>query len=118
MIRQMVSDAQVNDSNRFPSQSVNTTNQTSINFRIPSNKVGLVIGRGGETLRDFQERSKAKIMIASDSYGDRNHERVITLVGDPTSTQQAKTMIEELIFGSSNVGYSIITFFLFAQFFC
>lgn len=103
MIRQMVSDAQVNDSNRFQAQG----GQTTVNFRIPSNKVGLVIGRGGETLKDFQERSKAKIMIASDSYGDRNHERVITLVGDENSTQQARKLIEELIFGSTNVSFYI-----------
>jgi far upstream element-binding protein len=103
MIRQKVSDAHVNDSSRFPTQATNPTGQGSINFRIPSNKVGLVIGKGGETLRDFQERSKAKIMIASDSHGDRNHERVITLVGDEACTKLAKTMIEELIFGSTNV---------------
>lgn len=102
MIRQMVSDAHVNDSSRFPQQAAT---QNSMNFRIPSNKVGLVIGRGGETLRDFQERSKAKIMIASDSHGDRNNERVITLVGDEASMLQAKTLIEELIFGSTNVRY-------------
>lgn len=34
---------------------------------IPSGKVGLIIGRGGEMIRSLQERSKAKIHIEQDN---------------------------------------------------
>jgi far upstream element-binding protein len=68
------------------------------------NKVGLVIGRGGETIRDFEERSKAKILIASDTTGgERDNERVINLVGDDAAVQYAKTLIEDIVSGNNNV---------------
>ncbi|KAI8059025.1 uncharacterized protein B0P05DRAFT_558733 [Gilbertella persicaria] len=122
MIRQMVADAQANENMRYggrndygsshnPSSSASGTSAGSsggntVTIRIPVSKVGLVIGRGGETIRDFEERSKAKILIASDSTGDRDNERVITLVGDDSATQHAKSLVEDIVFGSNNAGPS------------
>lgn len=101
MIQQMVSDAQ---SNERPSGGMGGGYQpqggNTVTIRIPVTKVGLVIGRGGETIRDFEERSKAKILIASDSSGDSNNERVINLVGDDAATQMAKSLIEDIVFGN------------------
>lgn len=118
MIQQMVSDAQSNErpggggmgggmGGGYQPQGGNT-----VTIRIPVTKVGLVIGRGGETIRDFEERSKAKILIASDSSGDSNNERVINLVGDDAATQMAKSLIEDIVFG--NVMY--LEFFRILQF--
>ncbi|KAI7894138.1 uncharacterized protein EV154DRAFT_107799 [Mucor mucedo] len=118
MIRQMVEDAQNNDANRFTGagggggggrsdyqggggNSGQGGHSTTI--KIPVAKVGLVIGRGGETIRDFEERSKAKILIASDGSGDVNNERIINIVGDEAAVQHAKTLVEDIVFGSNNV---------------
>lgn len=76
----------------------------TVTMRVPVSKVGLVIGRGGETIRDFEERSKAKILIASDT-GDNSSERVINIVGDDAATQMAKSMIEDVV--NSNVRHLI-----------
>ncbi|GAA5813231.1 hypothetical protein MFLAVUS_006705 [Mucor flavus] len=115
MIRQMVEDAQNNDANRFTGAGGNGAmggrpdyqgapqGGHTVTIKIPVTKVGLVIGRGGETIRDFEERSKAKILIASDGSGDINNERVINLVGDETAVQHAKSLIEDIVFGSNNV---------------
>lgn len=110
MIRQMVDDAQNNDSNRFgggrPNDYGGAAPQQgghSASIKIPVTKVGLVIGRGGETIRDFEERSKAKILIASDGSGDINNERTINIVGDEAAVQHAKSLVEDIVFGSNNV---------------
>ncbi|KAI8387528.1 hypothetical protein BD560DRAFT_320612 [Blakeslea trispora] len=109
MIRQMVADAQANENNRYSSRNSSdygssrpSLNESTLTIRIPSSKVGLVIGRGGETIRDFEERSKAKIFIVSDSHGERDNERVINLVGDMSAAQHAKTLIEGIVFGNNN----------------
>ncbi|OBZ91205.1 Far upstream element-binding protein 1 [Choanephora cucurbitarum] len=111
MIRQMVADAKANESNRYGNRSSNdysssrpSSSESTLTIRIPSSKVGLVIGRGGETIRDFEERSKAKIFIVSDSHGERDNERVINLVGEMSAAQHAKTLIEGIVFGSNNYG--------------
>jgi far upstream element-binding protein len=90
MIQQMLSDAGSMRANE------------SLIIKIPSSKVGLVIGRKGETIRDFEERSKAKILMASDASADKDNERTITLVGDAAAVQHAKTLIEDILYGSDN----------------
>lgn len=119
MIRQMVEDAQNNDTNRFTGAGGggggggrpdyqgggggSSQGGHTATIKIPVAKVGLVIGRGGETIRDFEERSKAKILIASDGSGDINNERSINIVGDEAAVQHAKTLVEDIVFGSNNV---------------
>ncbi|KAG1058065.1 hypothetical protein G6F43_000143 [Rhizopus delemar] len=109
MIRQMVDDAKANEASRTapPSgyhhyQGNNNANNTAT-IRIPVPKVGLVIGRGGETIREFEQQSRAKILLPSDSSNDVNNERVITLIGDDAAVQHAKRLIEEIVYGSPNL---------------
>lgn len=127
MIRQMVEDAKNNESNRFggggggggssneysrggpPQQGGHTAT-----IKVPVTKVGLVIGRGGETIRDFEERSKAKILISSDGTGDVNNERTISIVGEESAVQHAKNLIEDIVFGSNNVR-DIHSFFFYVK---
>ncbi|KAI7900353.1 uncharacterized protein BX663DRAFT_488552 [Cokeromyces recurvatus] len=100
MIRQMVSDAQSNENDRYSGSSNNDQeNESSTTIQIPANKVGLVIGRGGETIRDFKKRSKANIIIASDN---QHNERMITLIGSESAIQAAKSLIEDIVYGNNN----------------
>ena len=43
-------------------------------MNVPGHKVGLIIGKGGETIKQLQERSGAKIIIIQDS-PDAAHEK-------------------------------------------
>ncbi len=103
MIRQMVDDVKANEASRtappsgYHYQGNNNANNTAT-IRIPVPKVGLVIGRGGETIREFEQQSRAKILL-----NDVNNERVITLIGDDAAVQHAKRLIEEIVYGSPNV---------------
>ncbi|KAF9973254.1 hypothetical protein BGZ73_003504 [Actinomortierella ambigua] len=72
------------------------SNQSSM--QIPGSKVGLVIGRGGETIRDLQDRSGARIAVAPPSAQDHGtNMRTITLTGDDSAIERAKQFIDEIV---------------------
>ena len=122
MIRQMVEDAKVTEANRSGATTAppaggyhhhhhhygGAAGGNTMTIRIPVPKVGLVIGRGGETIREFEQQSRAKILLSSDSSNDINNERAITLLGDDAAIQHAKHLIEELVYGSPNVSFILL----------
>jgi rRNA processing protein Krr1/Pno1 len=72
----------------------------TIQYMVPNSKVGLVIGRGGEMIKELQEKSGARVFVNPDGQIDPvTGERPINLTGDEESINKAKTLINELIFG-------------------
>jgi far upstream element-binding protein len=72
-----------------PEQSVTET------IMVPDKMVGLIIGRGGESITRLQSESGCKIQMAPDSHGMM--ERQCTLSGLPSAIQMAKSAIERII---------------------
>ncbi|KAH8971540.1 hypothetical protein BDL97_02G148200 [Sphagnum fallax] len=69
-----------------------------IQVKVPNNKVGLIIGRGGETIKSLQSRSGARIQVQNDSETEPGAtERIVTLVGNKQATDTAYEMIKEVI---------------------
>ncbi|OLN86281.1 Far upstream element-binding protein 1 [Colletotrichum chlorophyti] len=63
---------------------------------VPDRTVGLIIGRGGETIRDLQERSGCHINIVGESKSV-NGLRPVNLIGSHESAAQAKDLIMEIV---------------------
>ncbi|KAH8677528.1 hypothetical protein BX600DRAFT_130544 [Xylariales sp. PMI_506] len=63
---------------------------------VPDRTVGLIIGRGGETIRDLQERSGCHINITSESKSVDGL-RPVNLIGTREQTAQAKEYILEIV---------------------
>ncbi|KAJ2824524.1 hypothetical protein GGI24_003384, partial [Coemansia furcata] len=63
---------------------------------VPSSKVGLIIGRGGENIRDIQFSSGARIQVQPDS-GRGGLERPIQLIGAPEQIEVARARIMEIV---------------------
>ncbi|KAI0900334.1 hypothetical protein F4806DRAFT_152405 [Annulohypoxylon nitens] len=63
---------------------------------VPDRTVGLIIGRGGETIRDLQERSGCHINIVGEDQSN-NGLRPVNLIGPTKATALAKTMIMEIV---------------------
>ena len=63
---------------------------------VPGHKVGLIIGKGGETIKQLQERSGAKIMIIQDS-AELANEKPLRITGDPNSVETAKQLVTEIL---------------------
>lgn len=62
---------------------------------VPSDAVGMIIGKGGETIREMQNNTGCKINVQQGQPGET--EREITLIGSRDSIAQAKQAIEEKV---------------------
>ncbi|MCJ1397790.1 hypothetical protein MMC11_000986 [Xylographa trunciseda] len=63
---------------------------------VPSEAVGMIIGKGGETIKDMQTNTGCKINVAQPAGPD--HEREIGLVGSRNAIEQAKRAIMEKVY--------------------
>ncbi|KAF9184162.1 hypothetical protein BGZ51_003526 [Haplosporangium sp. Z 767] len=70
---------------------------TTSTMQIPSTKVGLVIGRGGETIRDLQDRSGARIAVTPSPQDHNSPSRTVSITGDEGAIERAKSYIEEIV---------------------
>lgn len=69
-----------------------------VQVKVPNNKVGLIIGRGGETIKNLQSRSGARIQVQNDSETEPGAtERMVTLIGNKKATDMAYELIKEVI---------------------
>lgn len=53
---------------------------------VPGNKVGLVIGKGGETIKQLQEKSGAKLVIIQEG-PETEMEKALRITGDPQTIE-------------------------------
>ena len=63
---------------------------------VPNRTVGLIIGRGGETIRDLQERSQCHVNIVGEEKSV-NGLRPVNLIGTPSAAAMAKELIMEIV---------------------
>lgn len=62
---------------------------------VPSEAVGMIIGKGGETVRDMQDITNCKINVSQPT--GRDVEREIELIGSRAAIQHAKDAINEKV---------------------
>ncbi|KAF5727077.1 far upstream element-binding protein 2 isoform X1 [Tripterygium wilfordii] len=80
--------------------SVQTAGPTEqIEIQVPNEKVGLIIGRGGDTIKGLQNRSGARIQLIPQHLpeGDGSKERTVRVTGDKRQIEMAREMIEEVM---------------------
>ena len=63
---------------------------------VPDRTVGLIIGRGGETIRDLQERSGCHVNIVGENKSV-NGLRPVNLIGSATAAAKARELIMEIV---------------------
>jgi len=73
----------------------NFADGSTSNIEIDSNKVGMVIGRGGAKIREIQESFNVHVKI--DREAGQNGYTGVTIRGDDTDIESAKTYIQELV---------------------
>uniref|UniRef100_A0A8C0LF10 Far upstream element binding protein 3 n=1 Tax=Canis lupus dingo TaxID=286419 RepID=A0A8C0LF10_CANLU len=72
-------------------------NSTIQEILIPASKVGLVIGKGGETIKQLQERTGVKMVMIQDGPLPTGADKPLRITGDPFKVQQAREMVLEII---------------------
>jgi rRNA processing protein Krr1/Pno1 len=70
---------------------------------VPDRTVGLIIGRGGETIRDLQERSGCHVNIVGEQKSV-NGLRPVNLIGSREAAARAKDLIMEIVESDSKSG--------------
>ncbi|CAG9837320.1 unnamed protein product [Diabrotica balteata] len=70
--------------------------RNSIEIMIPGPKVGLIIGKGGETIKQLQEKSGAKMVVIQDG-PNQEHEKPLVISGEPQKVEHAKQLVYDLI---------------------
>ncbi|KAJ1430327.1 K-like proteiny domain [Sesbania bispinosa] len=75
-------------------------------MKIPNNKVGLIIGKGGETIKNMQASTGARIQVIPLHLppGDTSTERTLKIDGTPDQLESAKQLVNQIISGE---GYSV-----------
>ena len=62
---------------------------------VPGHKVGLIIGKGGKTIKQVRERSGAKIIIQDSP--KVAHEKHLRITGDPGAVEAAKEIVTKIL---------------------
>ncbi|EMC95082.1 hypothetical protein BAUCODRAFT_25198 [Baudoinia panamericana UAMH 10762] len=70
--------------------------ENSTQVMVPDKTVGLIIGRGGETIKDLQERSGCHVNIVGENKSV-NGLRPVNLIGSESATAMAKELILEIV---------------------
>ncbi|KAL2237079.1 UNVERIFIED_CONTAM: Far upstream element-binding protein 2 [Sesamum indicum] len=67
-------------------------------MKVPNNKVGLVIGKGGETIRNMQVKTGARIQVIPLHLppGDMSKERTVQIDGTSEQIEAAKQLVNEV----------------------
>ena len=63
---------------------------------VPGHKVGLIIGKGGETIKMLQEQTGAKIVIIQESRKPTEQEP-LRISGSPESVEEAKAKVMDIL---------------------
>ncbi|GAA6220202.1 far upstream element-binding protein 2-like [Lates japonicus] len=72
---------------------------------IPAGKAGLIIGKGGETIKQLQERAGVKMILIQDGSQPPNVDKPLRIIGDPYKVQQAKEMVNEILRDRDHAGF-------------
>ncbi|KAJ0260242.1 hypothetical protein HA466_0064760 [Hirschfeldia incana] len=74
-------------------------------MKIPNNKVGLVIGKGGETIKSMQANTGARIQVIPLHLppGDPTPERTLQIDGTTDQIEHAKQLVNEILSGENRM---------------
>ncbi|KAM1424106.1 hypothetical protein ACFX10_016614 [Malus domestica] len=81
---------------------------SSKKIEVPNGRVGVIIGKGGETIKYLQTQSGAKIQVTRDSDADLNFPtRMVELMGTPEQIAKAEHLINEVLAEAESGGPAI-----------
>ncbi|XP_068695100.1 far upstream element-binding protein 3-like isoform X1 [Montipora capricornis] len=64
---------------------------------IPASKVGLIIGKGGETIKTLQERAQCRMVMIQDGQYLNAPEKPLRIMGDPMRAQRGRDLVQDLL---------------------
>ncbi|RWS12606.1 far upstream element-binding protein 1-like protein [Dinothrombium tinctorium] len=71
--------------------------EKTLDMMIPGSKVGFIIGKGGEMIRNLQERACVKMTVIQQSAEVTEHQKQLRIVGEPSKVDYAKELVNDLL---------------------
>ncbi|RWS06898.1 Tudor and KH domain-containing protein-like protein [Dinothrombium tinctorium] len=87
---------------------VRTTRQTFVKVKVPKDSIGAVIGRGGEMIKDIQEKTNTKVKF--EDLCDSEMARNAVIRGTPEDVIEAEALIRKIILNQASVDQIFIPF--------
>ncbi|GER37878.1 KH domain-containing protein [Striga asiatica] len=103
LIKDVIAEANAGGSPSLVARGFNTAQAASggeqVEIQVPIEKVGLIIGKGGETIRNLQTRSGARIQLLQQnlSDGEQPKERTVRFSGNKWQIDTAREMIKDVM---------------------
>lgn len=73
-----------------------------VEVKVPGNKCGLIIGKGGETIKRLSEQYGVKLVVVQDSSSASSGDKPLRITGEPEKVAAAKTAILEMLNPTDN----------------
>lgn len=64
---------------------------------IPGAKCGLVIGKGGETIKNIQEQAGVKMVMIQENQESGGQPKPLRIIGEPEKVENARRMVEDIL---------------------
>ncbi|GJW09373.1 K homology domain-containing protein [Tanacetum coccineum] len=79
------------------SNALSAASVEQVQIQVPNEKVAFIIGKGGETIKNLQSRSGARIQVIPQHLpkGDQSRERIVRITGDKRQIEIARELIKE-----------------------
>lgn len=71
--------------------------QVTFEMTIPGAKCGLVIGKGGETIKNIQEQAGVKMVMIQESQDSGATPKPLRIIGEPDKVENARRLVEEIL---------------------
>ena len=95
-MKQQTGNVRPNKNQRYPNGIV-INGEKMLDMMIPGNKVGYVIGKGGEMIRNLQERAGVKMTVFQDSNEATDMEKQLRITGLPDKVDYAQQLVNDLL---------------------
>jgi len=95
-VKAMLNEIVENQRNMHEAMSGKLKGKVRVIIKVPNNMVGLVIGRGGETIKFIAQKTGATVFMSKDPSMVNNLEKTIMCVGTKEQTGKARKEIEKL----------------------
>ncbi|KAK7410129.1 hypothetical protein VNO78_00669 [Psophocarpus tetragonolobus] len=105
LINEVLAEAESGGSGIVARRLTGQSGSDEFSMKIPNNKVGLIIGKGGETIKNMQASTGARIQVIPLHLppGDTSTERTLKIDGTPEQIESAKQLVNQVISGENRV---------------
>lgn len=79
------------------SESVASSNQKTIEVKVPRSAVGVIIGKSGANIKKIEKDSGARVIMKDEEEGNEKGERIVLIQGEREKAKRAEILVKKII---------------------